>query len=153
MKRTKRFAIRRVALGVAVAAVLVPSAQAKPIGSYERQSQSIAEIPYLSHGVGVSHVDFSKSSSQSRSSVEIPYLSHGSGVDEQLWSGSDVVIAPDDMALSRPTNAGSAVVAGGSGSFDVTPAAVSGFGIALVLLAGGSVLAIRHGRRTRLSPA
>jgi hypothetical protein len=153
MKRSKRFTIRRVAVGLAVAAVFVPSAQAEPIGSYERQSQSTVEIPYLSHGVGISHVDFTTSSSSSQIGPgEIPYLSHGIGVDEQLWSGSDVVIAPDDMTLSRPTNAGSTVVAENS-SFDVNPAAVGGFGLAFVLLAGGSALAIRHNRKTRLSPA
>ena len=48
MKRIKRFTLRRVALGLAVAAVIAPAAQAEPIGSYERQSQ--VEIPYLSHG-------------------------------------------------------------------------------------------------------
>jgi hypothetical protein len=57
MKRTKRFTIRRVALGLAVAAIVAPAAQAEPNGSYERQSPS-GEFPSLSHGNLVSPNDF-----------------------------------------------------------------------------------------------
>ena len=144
MKRRKRFTIRRVALGLAVAAIVAPAAQAEPMGSYERQSQS-TEIPYLSHGVGVSNVDFSRADQASvRPAVEIPYLSQG--------STSNVSIAPDDMGLSKPSNAGSPTVSGTSDGWDVNPTTVSMFAVALALLAG-SLLAIRYTRRTRLSPA
>jgi hypothetical protein len=145
MKRTKRFSFRRVALGLAVAAVIAPAAQAEPIGSYERQSQSSIEIPYLSGGVGVSHMDFDQASKASgKLSDEIAYLSNG---------GSETSIAPDDMGLSKPSNAGSPSVTTSSDGWDVGPAAVSGFAAVFVLLAGGSLLAIRHSRKTRLSPA
>jgi hypothetical protein len=145
MKRTKRFSVRRVALGLAVAAVIAPAAQAEPIGSYERQSQSSIEIPYLSGGVGVSHMDFDQASKASgKVSDEIAYLSGG---------GSETSIAPDDMGLSKPSNAGSPSVTTSSDGWDVGPAAVSGFAAVFVLLAGGSLLAVRHSRRTRLSPA
>ena len=178
MKRTKRFTLRRIALGLAVAAAFAPAAQAEPIGSYERQSS--AEIPYLSHGVGVSHADFDAASPLSgKRSDEIPYLSHGVTTAQpdfwnydqrtgkkiadtspgvapdqlaQMWSGSDVAIAPDDLAFSRPSNVGPASVTATSGGFEVGPATVSGLAVALLLLVGGSALAIRH-RRTRLSPA
>jgi hypothetical protein len=147
MKRTKRFTLRRLALGLAVAAVFAPAAQAEPIGSYERQSQQSVEIPYLSGGVGVSHMDFDPASpAGGKSSDEIAYLSHGS-----VSAGQTV--APDDMVLSRPSNSGSPTVTATSGGFDVGPGTVSGFAVALVLLAGGMALAIRHGRKTRLSPA
>ena len=56
------------------------------------------------------------------------------------------------MALSKPSNAGSPAVTGSTDSWEVGPATVSGFAVAFVLLAG-SLLAIRHNRRTRLSPA
>jgi hypothetical protein len=180
MKRTKRFSIRRIALGLAVAAVIAPAAQAEPIGSYERQSQSSVEIPYLSGGVGVSHMDFDQASKRSgKVSSEIPYLSQGNlnarpdfwnydpktgekiantspGVSAdqlaQLYGGSDVAVGPDDLSLTRPSNAGSPSVTSGS-SWDVGPATVSGFAVALALLIAGSAVAIRHNRRTRLSPA
>jgi hypothetical protein len=143
MKRTKRFTLRRIVLGLAVAAVIAPAAQAEPIGSYERQQTSV-EIPYLSQGVGVSHMDFDQASAATgKLSDEIPYLSNG---------GSDVAIAPDDMVLSKPTNAGQPAVTGSSNAWDVGPATVSVFALAFTLLAG-SLLAIRHNRRTRLSPA
>jgi hypothetical protein len=144
MKRTKRFTLRRIVLGLAVAAVVAPAAQAEPIGSYERQSQSSIEIPYLSHGVGVSHMDFDQASRPSgKVSDEIPYLSNGS---------TGTSIAPDDMGLSKPSNLGSPSVTESS-SWDVGPATVSGFAVAFVLLAVGSLFAIRHNRRARLSPA
>jgi hypothetical protein len=172
MKRTKRFTIRRVALGLAVAAIVAPAAQAEPMGSYERQSQS-TEIPYLSHGVGVSNVDFTQAGRVSaQPAVEIPYLSQGVGVSHMDFdrasqasgkvSGeiaylshgatSNASIAPDDMGLSKPSNAGSPTVSGTSDGWDVNPTTVSTFGIALALLAG-SLLAVRYTRRTRLSPA
>jgi hypothetical protein len=180
MKRTKRFTLRRVALGLAVAAVFAPSAQAEPSGSYERQSQQSSEIPYLSHGVGVSHMDFDAASPRSgKRSTEIAYLSHGGvaarpdfwnydpktgekiadtspGISSeqlaQVYSGSDTAVAPDDMALSRPSNLSSPSVASAGGGFDVGPGTVGGFG-ALVLLIGGSAIALRQSRKTRLSPA
>jgi hypothetical protein len=146
MKRSRRFTIRRIALGFAVAAVLAPAAQAEPMGSYERQSQSSVEIPYLSGGAGVSHIDFDQASKRSgKLSDEIAYLSHG--------GGNSVAIAPDDMGASKPSNAGSPTVTATSGGWDVAPATVSGFAVAFVLLVGGSLLVVRHTRRTRLSPA
>ena len=145
MKRTKRFTLRRIVLGLAVAAVVAPAAQAEPIGSYERQSQSSIEIPYLSQGVGVSHLDFDQASRRSGTiSTEIPYLSQGS---------NSAAIAPDDMGLSKPSNSGSPTVVVSNDGWDVAPATVSGFAVAFLLLAGGSLLAIRHNRRTRFSPA
>jgi hypothetical protein len=181
MKRTKRFTLRRIALGLAVAAVIAPAAQAEPMGSYERQSQSSVEIPYLSHGVGVSHMDFDQASPASaKVSTEIPYLSHGNlaaptdfwnydaatgekiantspGISADqlagLYSGDETAIAPDDMTLSRPSNVGSPSVTATDSGWDVGPTTVSVFALGFVLLAGASLLAIRHNRRTRLSPA
>ena len=172
MKRSKRFTIRRVALGLAVAAIVAPAAQAEPMGSYERQVQS-SEIPYLSQGVGVANVDFSRAEQAGvRPVVEIPYLSQGVGVSHMDFDQASpatgkvsgeiaylshgatgtVAIAPDDLVLSKPTNAGSPTVSGTSDGWDVNPTTVSMFALALALLAG-SLLAVRHTRRTRLSPA
>jgi hypothetical protein len=179
MKRIKRFTLRRVALALAVAAVIAPAAPAEPIGSYERQSQ--VEIPYLSHGVGVSHMDFDQASRPSgKTSVEIPYLSHGTHVSPTdfwnydpatgeriadtspgisadqlagLYSAADSSIAPDDLGLSRPSNVGSPSVTTTNAGWDVGPTTVSALALGFALLAGASLLLIRHNRRTRLSPA
>src|SRR5918994_4970847 len=137
MKRKKRFTIRRIALGLAVAAVVAPAAQAEPIGSYERQSS--VEIPYLSAGIGVSHLDFDPVSTRSgQLSTDIPYLSQ---------VGADVVLSADDLSLSRPSNAGSPSTASGR-TWDV-PTPVSGFAVAVALLIAASAVALRHSRRTR----
>jgi hypothetical protein len=152
MKRSKRFSIRRIALGLAVAAVIAPAAQAEPIGSYERESQSSVEIPYLSHGNVNVQPDFWNY--DPTTGEKIADTSPGIGADQlaQLYSGLDVALGPDDLSLSRPSNAGSASVSSGS-SWDVGPASVSGFAVALALLIAGSAVAIRHNRKTRLSPA
>ena len=58
MKRTKRFTLRRILLGLAIVAILAPVAQAKPT-AVKQQPPPVAistielgagEIPYLSRG-------------------------------------------------------------------------------------------------------
>jgi hypothetical protein len=145
MKRSKRFTLRRIALGLAVVAVLAPVAQAKPTSA--KQQQPTVEIPYLSHGilkapVGSDDRAFSRASSDGVAAVEIPYLSHGT---------LQAPAASDDRAFSKATSVGAPSVASGSG-YDVSFGSVSVFGLALLLIAGASV-AVRHSRRTKLSPA
>ena len=150
MKRIKRFTLRRVALALAVAAVIAPAAQAEPIGSYERQSQ--VEIPYLSHGklVATDFWNYDPATGE-----RIANTSPGLSADQLagLYSGIETAIAPDDLTLSRPSNAGSPSVTATDTGWDVGPTTVSAFALGFVLLAGASLLAIRHNRRTRLSPA
>jgi hypothetical protein len=151
MKRTKRFTIRRVALGLAVAAIVAPAAQAEPMGSYERQSQSV-EIPYLSHGrlLATDFWNYDPATGE-----RIANTSPGLSADQLavLYSATGSSIAPDDLSMSRPSNVGSASVAATDARWDVGPTTVSAFAVGFVLLAGASLLAIRHNRRTRLSPA
>jgi hypothetical protein len=123
---------------------MVPTAQAKPTAS--NNQQPTVEIPYLSGGVGVSHMDFDLSSGPSgQQSSEIPYLSHGT-------LSNSGAIGADDLTVSRPSNQGSPSVGSSGNGFEVSPT-MGGFGLALVLLIGGSALIIRHSRKTRLSPA
>ena len=119
MKRTKRFTLRRVALGLAVLAVLAPAAQAKPTPTKSSSQIAPAQLELWSYDAGA----------------------------------SSVAIAPDDIAFSRPSNVGKPSVAATGDGDDIGVGAVGGFGVALVLLIGGTALAIRHGRKTRLSPA
>ena len=61
MKRSKRTTIKRIALGIAVAAVIPATAQARPLdvsgtdarAIHQASTQQSVEIPYLSHGIGV----------------------------------------------------------------------------------------------------
>jgi hypothetical protein len=153
MKRIKRFTLRRVALGLAVAAVIAPAAQAEPMGSYERQSTSSVEIPYLSHGNLAAPTDFWNY--DAATGEKIANTSPGISADQLagLYSGDETAIAPDDMTLSRPSNVGSPSVTATDSGWEVGPTTVSVFALGFVLLAGASLLAIRHNRRTRLSPA
>jgi hypothetical protein len=170
MKRTKRTTIRRIALGLAVAAVIPATAQARPqdlSGSDARaihqaslQQSSGVEIPYLSHGVGVSAGDFEpvlgpddrsfsrSSESTATGAVEIPYLSHGVGVSPSDFGQP---LGVDDRALSRQTETEAVTVSGQGGSSDIDTNTVGG--LVLILAAAGMALVIRHNRKARLSPA
>jgi hypothetical protein len=65
-----------------------------------------------------------------------------------------VGVTPDDRGFARVGPETTTIVATDDGSrFDVNPYLVSGFGLALLLLAGGMGIAIRQSRKTTLSPA
>ena len=153
MRRKKRFSIGWVALGLAIVAMVPVTAEAKPLPTDQSKAQyelGPAEIPYLSHGQGMpvyvtgtlSPDDRAFSRVDSARQVETPYQSHGVGV------------TPDDRGYSRAGPETTTIVATDDGSrFDVNPYVVSGFGLALLLLAGGMGIAIRQSRKTTLSPA
>ncbi|HET8651166.1 MAG TPA: hypothetical protein VFM13_01190 [Gaiellaceae bacterium] len=176
MRRRKRFTIIRI--GLALAALAIPAAaQAKPVSTDQamaqyrlgpgeipyRVDQQRVEIPYLSHGQGVDASQFggtlspddrsfSRASTPAGPRVEIPYLSQGVGVTPAEL-GIVSASSPDDRNLARGTVETATVVSDDSWSIDVNPYAVTGFGLALLLVAGGMGLAIRHSRKGTLSPA
>ena len=172
MKRSKQTRIRRIALGLAVAAVIPATAQARPLEVSGNDARAIhqsssrgVEIPYLSHGVGVSAGDFDQAlgpddrsfSRQqpavavSRAGTEIPYLSHGVGV-----SASDLgqALGPDDRSFSRQSETPTVASAhgGSSSTIDLSNTNTVG-GLLLILAALGTAVAIRHNRKAKLSPA
>ena len=150
MRRKKRFAIGWVALGLAVVAMVPVTAAAQPLPT----DQSLAQYQ-LSQAQGTmspddrafSRVETATLSPDDRAfsrveQVETPYLSRGVGV------------TPDDRGFARVGPETTTIVATDDGSrFDVNPYVVSGFGLALLLLAGGMGIAIRQSRKTTLSPA
>jgi hypothetical protein len=177
MKRTKRFTLRRIAVGLAVAAIAPAAAQARPMdmdGSDFRllhaqamakaQTKQTVEIPYLSHGVGVtaaeigigtskspddrafsrqSPVDFWNYDSKTGEKVADSSPGVASGDLAQLWSGS-----PAEKSVEPSP---SAAETGGYGNGGT----VAGLTIALLLAAaaaGATTLAVRR-NRTKLSPA
>jgi hypothetical protein len=174
MKRSKHIRIRRIALALAVAAVIPATAQARPMDMNGSDLRAIhqastpdrgsVEIPYLSHGVGVSASDFGQalapddrafSRQQSavavrRADSEIPYLSHGVGV-----SAGDLgqTLGPDDRSFSRQSESPTTVPsAHGGSSTDLGTTNTVG-GLVLILAALGTALMIRHNRKAKLSPA
>jgi hypothetical protein len=127
MKRTKRFTVRRIALGMAIVVVLAPVAQAKP--TPVKQQQPLSEISSINLGPG-----------------EIPYLSHGTlrlgaGEVPYLDSGTSTASVKQTPAASVDDDA------------DIAFGIVSSAVIALLLALGLALMAIRQIRRTRLSPA
>lgn len=137
MRRRKRVAIFRIALAVGLVAVFMPTAaQGKPLpradSESHKQGMPVYVIGSLSPGGSLSPDD----------------RSH-----ERTAGGVAVSNSPDDRTYSRASTLETTSTPSGDGiSVDVNPYVVTGFGLAL-MLALGMGLAIRHSRKTRLSPA
>jgi hypothetical protein len=149
MKRTKRFTLRRVALGLAVAALLVPAAQAKPTPA---KPLPRPEIPYLSHGVLKAPVDFWNY--DPKTGERLQNTSPGIAPEDldQLFGVSSAT-GPDDRPFSKATSVGAESAVAGYDGYEVGVGTIGVAGLLLVFAAGGAGLAIRHNRKTRLSPA
>jgi hypothetical protein len=182
MRRRKRLNIIRIGLALAVAAIFPVTAYAKgqdvvspsadalsKLEAAERpyrtgmQGEPRVTIPYLSHGQGVTSEElgfpvsrsvddraFSRANEQPQ--VQIPYLSHGQGVTSAEL-GFPASKTPDDRSFARGNEQQLAPVVRSDSGIEVDTYAISGFGLAALLLAGVMGLAIRHRRKTRLSPA
>ena len=136
MRRKKRFAIGWVALGLAVVAMAPVTAEAKPLPRDPSPEQGMPV-----YVIGTLSPD-DRAFSRVDSAIETPYVSHGVGV------------TPDDRGFARVGPETTTIVATDDGSrFDVNPYLVTGFGLTLLLLAGGMGIAIRQSRKTTLSTA
>jgi hypothetical protein len=115
MKRTKRFTLRRVALGLAVAALLVPAAQAKPTPA---KPLPRPEIPYLSHGVLKAPVDFWNY--DPKTGERLQNTSPGIAPEDldQLFGVSSAT-GPDDRPFSKATSVGAESAVAGDDGYEV----------------------------------
>ena len=170
MRRRKRNTILRIALGLAIAAIVPATALAKPVPvnqdveSHGQYQLGPGEIPYLSQdtvqdqvmGLGVSEGQYKalglsddgvvgKSSDDRAVSRATP---HGVEV-------ASVAKSPDDRSFSKATTIDPTPVVSDNGrSIDFNPYTVTGFVLALLMALGlGMGIAVWHSRRTHLSPA
>ena len=170
MRRRKRNTILRIALGLAIAAIVPATALAKPVPvnqdveSHGQYQLGPGEIPYLSQdtvqdqvmGLGVSEGQYKalglsddgvvgKSSDDRAVSRATP---HGVEV-------ASVAKSPDDRSFSKATTIDTTPVVSDDGrSIDFNPYTVTGFVLALLMALGlGMGIAVWHSRRTHLSPA
>jgi hypothetical protein len=170
MRRRKRNTILRIALGLAIAAIVPATALGKPVPvnqdveSHGQYQLGPGEIPYLSQdtvqdqvmGLGVSEGQYKalglsddgvvgKSSDDRAVSRATP---HGVEV-------ASVAKSPDDRSFSKATTIDTTPVVSDDGrSIDFNPYTVTGFVLALFLALGlGMGIAVWHSRRTHLSPA
>jgi hypothetical protein len=129
MRRTKRFTLRRIVLSLAIVAIAAPAAQAKPTPADRPDQVVIDEQPSIKLGSG-----------------EIPYLDR-----------TTVTLAPGEIpsvvdgTVAPPTQ--DAPAAAADDGYDIGYGIVSSMVIILLLAVAGSVVAIRHNRRAKLSPA
>jgi hypothetical protein len=158
MKRSKQTRIRRIALGLAVAAVIPATAQARPLDVSGNDARAIhqsssrgVEIPYLSHGVGVSAGDFDQALGPDDRSFLRQQPPVAVGV-----SASDLgqALGPDDRSFSRQSETPTVASAhgGSSSTIDLSNTNTVG-GLLLILAALGTAVVIRHNRKAKLSPA
>ena len=153
MKRSKRFTIRRIALGLAVAAVVPATAQARPMevsGNDLRtiHDAAVSDALYPGELPKVVVANSNDATVASSGPDEIPYLSHGVGVTEKSLG---LTVGPDDRSFSRQSS-GQPVVATSDGSgFDYGTGSLGG--LVLILAAAGSALVVHHSRKGKLSPA
>ena len=152
MRRRKRLTIIRVGLALAALAATLPAAgQAKPLpkdpiqAEYQARAWEIPIDPMQAH-----YQARAREIPAEGQRLEIPYLSHGQGVTE-AEVGIATSNSSDDRGFARTDQP--VLVGDGGSTFDVNAYAVPGFGLALLLVAGGMGLAIRHSRKSRLSPA
>jgi hypothetical protein len=129
MKRLKRFTLRRVILGFAVVAIAAPVAQAKPIPATKPDKVVIDQTSSLRLGPG--EVPYMDKTSVTLGPGEIPSVDNGT---------------PAPTRQAEP----SAVIDDG---YDLRFGIVSSAVIVLLLAVAGSVIAIRHSRKAKLSPA
>jgi len=127
MKRTKRFTVRRIALGVAIVAILAPVAQAKPTPA-KKEQRSVA-VTAVKLGPG-----------------EIPYVTRTT-----VKLGAGEIPYVDDGAVTPSTRQTQATTAD-NGS-DIGFGLASGGVIVLVLVGGLGFVAIRKTRNAKLAPA
>jgi hypothetical protein len=149
MKRSKRISIRRIALGLAVAAVVPATAQARPMEMSGSDARSIHQAAASSSDkLYPGEIPSVVPVTQARR-MEIPYLSHGVGV-----SAKDIglPIGADDRSFSRQSPTPTVLTADRGDGYDFGSGNTIG-GLVLILGAAGAALAIRHNRKTRLSPA
>ena len=132
MRRKKRFTILQLAFALAAVAILPVTAQAKPMPGGGQERLGVSQIPYLTQGPD----------------NRTPARAAGALAQTQVGT------SPDDRPYSRATNLETTpVVSDGGTTIDISPYAVTGFGLALLLGIGGMGVAIRHTRKGKLSPA
>jgi hypothetical protein len=153
MKRTRWFTLRRIALGLTVAALAPATAQAKPADFWNYDSQTGKKIANSSPSVSPEELatvwsaqakpaDFWNYDSQTGKKIANSSPSVSPGELAALWSVS-----------SGATNVAGAPTAGDNGGYDFGAGIVSGFAMALILGAGGALVVIRHMRRAKVFPA
>jgi hypothetical protein len=168
MRRRKRNTILRIALGLAIAAIVPATALAKPVpvnqdvedhGQYQLGP---GEIPYYSQG-GVQVMELGLSEGKIKALGLLDDSTVGTSSDDRAVSRAtphgvevaSVATSPDDRSFSKATSVDSTPVVSDDGrSIDFDPYTVTGFVLALLLAMGiGMGIAIWHSRRTKLSPA
>ncbi|HET6642718.1 MAG TPA: hypothetical protein VFG93_05545 [Gaiellaceae bacterium] len=175
-----RNTILGIALGLAIAAIVPMTALAKPVPAnndvqdHGQYQLGPGEIPVLGPstvhaqamklglgGVTPDDRSFSRATNQWTVEGQTMELGISEGKIRELGLGptSNAVVAksPDDRSFSRATSLDPTpvVVSNDNGrSIDINAYTVTGFGLALLLLAGfGLAIAVRQSHRTKLSPA
>jgi hypothetical protein len=170
MRRRKRNTILRIAVGLAIAAIVPATALAKPVpvnqdvedhGQYQLGP---GEIPYVSQDRQAMELGLSEGKMKALGLLDDGTV--GASSDDRAFSRAtptphgvefaSAATSPDDRSFSRATSVDPTpvVVSDDGRSIDIDPYTVTGFALALLLAMGiGMGISIWHNRRTKLSPA
>jgi hypothetical protein len=172
MKRTRWFTLRRIALGLTVAAIAPATAQAKPADFWNYDPQTGKKIANTSPGVSSGELAtlWSVSSGVAKSPDDRAFsraTSVAQAKPADFWNydpqtGKKIAntspgVSSGELAnlwsLSGATNVARAPSAHDNGGYDLGAGIVSGFAMALVLAAGAALVVIHHMRRAKVLPA
>jgi hypothetical protein len=167
MRRRKRNTVLRIALGLAIAAIVPATALAKPIP----MNQDVEDHGQYQLGPGEIPVTQPRQVMElglSQGKIEALGLlddgTVGKSADDRAVSRAtphgvevaSVASSPDDRSYSKATSVDATPVVSDSDgrSIDFNPYTVTGFALVLLLAMGvGMGIAVWHSRRTKLSPA
>jgi hypothetical protein len=166
MKRTRWFTLRRIALGLTVAAIAPATAQAKPADFWNYDPQTgkriansspsvspgeLANLRSVSSGAAKSPDDRAFSRATSLAPVKpADFWNYDPHTGKRIANASPSV-SPRELATvwsvsTGATNAVTAPSARDNGGYDLSAGILSGFAMALVLAAGGALVVIRTRR-------
>ena len=156
MTRTKRHLIRRIALGFAIAAVVPAIAHARPVdmNGTDLRSLHAEALASSQYKLGPGEIPSVRATSVGPVATGLRSLHAEALALSQYKLGPGEVPATDEGFPWPSSEQGMPpTVAEDTGGYDIAFGAVSSAVIILLLGIAGSVVAVRHVRKTRLAPA
>ena len=158
MMRTKRRLIRRLAIGLAIAAVVPPIAQARPadMSGSDLRSLHAEALASSQYRLGPGEIPSIKATSVGPTAVATDLRSlHAEALASSAYNLGPGEIPPVDEGFAWPSSEQGMppTVVEVAGGYDISYGVVSSAAIFALLLIAGSVVAVRRVRQTRLAPA
>jgi hypothetical protein len=158
MMRTKRRLIRRLALGLAIAAIVPPIAQARPtdMSGTDLRSLHAKALAASQYRLGPGEIPSVRATSVGPVPIATDLRSlHAEALASSQYNPGPGEIPPVEEGFPWPSSEQGmpATVAEDASGYDISYGVVSSAAIFALLLIAGSVVVVRRVRQTRLAPA